>query len=1029
MDRRPAGPNRCFVCHRVLSCQSALKMHYRTHTGERPFQCHVCGRAFSTKGNLKAHYSVHKGVAAAAAVMPNGGGASLPGGSSREKNGNGALGFHPERRSQASAEPAAAAGLKRLRSERLEEQLSKRLAVAAAAAASSPRHRVEQRRPLTSPNGDGQRPRGGDEAESEADAPDRRQDPRSGSDGDNDIGDGSSPNGSGAPLLPAPPPPPLAPPPLCPSTLPAIVSQLVALQRQQVQQLRLIDEIREQIVLIAPHASFTARGGKRPRPTAGGPSPGAQQLCRDFDGGDEPPLPSIPSGPASPPAASSSSPRRNANASPFGADPIGLRSHLRGTSAAGGTATRSMAASQPVATDDFADGRLSPESAPRIKVKSEAFGGDGAPESRSGSGERRALGNRQAGRAGLGSRLRGHGEALTRLGHDPRVGFPERPRIPFGATFSGDEDAAAAMLAASSSSMSGFGGDPASLSSRLVGARASWRRGPRGREPHAVPFGYEGPGGGDAAGDAGRPPRAPETSKLQQLVERMDRRPAEPNRCFVCHRVLSCQSALKMHYRTHTGERPFQCRVCGRAFSTKGNLKAHYSVHKGVAAAAAAAAAVMPNGGEGGGGSPDAEAEGGAGGDEEDEEVEEVEEEEEEGGGGAADRDDWTSEYGSSDAGDHDGWRAPAARWPSPESPAPRTTGVGPEPRERPRGHGGSGTASPPSPPGDRASESSVASASPPSPRDAGPEPRVEAGAGGAEGSRPGSGGRPAFAGRDRERARCVACLACGKTFSCQSALEIHHRSHTKERPFLCTYCGRGFSTKGNLKQHLMTHRADLPADAVALFAAGGAEPGCFPPISAFGGAGEARTAPAAGVGERPSLVASSHGIPPAGCPSSPTAAAAGRRSHKQRDCPTCGKAFSSSSALQIHERTHTGERPFACSVCGRAFTTKGNLKVHMGTHVWSNSTVTRRGRRVSLEGPLLLLSGLPPTSSALPSGIPVGSFGGAGGHTNLALWPDHRRSTNAAVILNAATVTVAPPFTRAAVAHGGGGDPLITCA
>lgn len=71
-----------------------------------------------------------------------------------------------------------------------------------------------------------------------------------------------------------------------------------------------------------------------------------------------------------------------------------------------------------------------------------------------------------------------------------------------------------------------------------------------------------------------------ETSKLQQLVENIDKKMNDPNQCVICHRVLSCQSALKMHYRIHTGERPFKCKICGRAFTTKGNLKTHFGVHR-----------------------------------------------------------------------------------------------------------------------------------------------------------------------------------------------------------------------------------------------------------------------------------------------------------------------------------------------------------------------------------------------------------------------------------------------------------------
>lgn len=70
------------------------------------------------------------------------------------------------------------------------------------------------------------------------------------------------------------------------------------------------------------------------------------------------------------------------------------------------------------------------------------------------------------------------------------------------------------------------------------------------------------------------------TAKLQQMVDGLDKRTNDPNECVICHRVLSCQSSLKMHYRTHTGERPYKCKICGRAFSTKGNLKAHYGVHR-----------------------------------------------------------------------------------------------------------------------------------------------------------------------------------------------------------------------------------------------------------------------------------------------------------------------------------------------------------------------------------------------------------------------------------------------------------------
>lgn len=50
-------------------------------------------------------------------------------------------------------------------------------------------------------------------------------------------------------------------------------------------------------------------------------------------------------------------------------------------------------------------------------------------------------------------------------------------------------------------------------------------------------------------------------------------------------------------------------------------------------------------------------------------------------------------------------------------------------------------------------------------------------------------------------------CDICKKTFNCNSALNVHYRSHTKERPYKCEICNKGFTTKGNMKQHQLTHK------------------------------------------------------------------------------------------------------------------------------------------------------------------------------------------------------------------------------
>jgi uncharacterized Zn-finger protein len=50
-------------------------------------------------------------------------------------------------------------------------------------------------------------------------------------------------------------------------------------------------------------------------------------------------------------------------------------------------------------------------------------------------------------------------------------------------------------------------------------------------------------------------------------------------------------------------------------------------------------------------------------------------------------------------------------------------------------------------------------------------------------------------------------------------------------------------------------------------------------------------------------------------------------------ECITCGKAFTTSSKLTKHLRTHTGARPYECTTCGKAFAESGTLTKHLRTH------------------------------------------------------------------------------------------------
>lgn len=135
-------------------------------------------------------------------------------------------------------------------------------------------------------------------------------------------------------------------------------------------------------------------------------------------------------------------------------------------------------------------------------------------------------------------------------------------------------------------------------------------------------------------------------------------------------------------------------------------------------------------------------------------------------------------------------------------------------------------------------------------------------------------------------------CKQCNKGFTTAWGLKLHERIHTESKPHKCSVCEKRFRQSSHLQQHKRIHSEQKPFK-------------CNKCDLSFNQSSNLQQ-----------HIKELHDF-----------------TEHPRGCSQCQQKFSRTSYLQIHQRIHSGVKPFRCEHCNRPFRFLSSLHRHCKKH------------------------------------------------------------------------------------------------